>query len=77
MDIVDRAAEAAGGSGALARGLGLSKSVIGNWRRRGGIPPAQVPRVSKLTGIPMHELRPDIYEPPEPSAALLDSEKVA
>lgn len=56
------AIEAAGSAKALAERMGMVKSAIGNWRRReGGIPAKHVPRVSRHTGLPAHQLRPDLF----------------
>lgn len=67
---LDSAIKAAGGSKMLASALGLSPSVIGNWRRRdGGIPPAQLPKVARVTGLAVHQLRPDLFDVPHDSAA--------
>lgn len=53
--------ERGGGVAALARKLGRSHSTLLGWER---VPPAHVPEVSRITGVPRHELRPDLYEPP-------------
>lgn len=58
---IDRAIEAAGGTTALARGLGVQPPSIYSWEK---IPPRHVRRVSEITGIPRHELRPDLWDPP-------------
>jgi DNA-binding transcriptional regulator YdaS (Cro superfamily) len=64
---LDAAIKAAGGKAALARKLNRTKSVIGNWRRRdGGIPASVVPEAARVTGLPPHVLRPDLYDPPAP-----------
>lgn len=63
---LDAAIRAAGGSTALARRLGLTPSAIGNWRST-GIPAARAPEVSRVTGLPLHVLRPDLF--PERSYA--------
>ena len=52
------------GSGArFAKLLGIRKEALTFWKRR-GVPPAKVLLVSNFTGIPPHELRPDIWIPP-------------
>jgi DNA-binding transcriptional regulator YdaS (Cro superfamily)/post-segregation antitoxin (ccd killing protein) len=63
---LDRALAAAGGTTALTAALGLSKSVVGNWRRTGGIPAGRVPAVARLTGLPPEALRPDLFSPAAP-----------
>lgn len=44
----------------LARSLKVNKSSITLWALR-RVPAERVLEVEKLTGIPRHELRPDIY----------------
>lgn len=61
---LDAAIKAAGGKTALALAVSRSKSIIGNWRRAGGIPASALPRVSKVTGLPPHVLRPDLFDAP-------------
>lgn len=56
-----RAIEKAGGPTALAKGLGIKMPSLYSWSR---IPAERVGRVSEITGIPRHELRPDLWEPP-------------
>lgn len=63
---LDAAIGAAGGSAALAGKLGLSPSAVSNWRGT-GIPLARVPDVARVTGVPFHVLRPDVF--PERSYA--------
>jgi DNA-binding transcriptional regulator YdaS (Cro superfamily) len=54
--------EQLGGPTKAAEKLGISNpSVVLNWRKRGSIPAERVVAVSKLTGIPPHKLRPDIF----------------
>lgn len=43
---------------ALAGELGISTSAVWQWRR---VPAERVIEVEKFTGIPRHELRPDLY----------------
>lgn len=50
-----------GGVSRLATALGLHHATVIGWRK---VPPHHVPRVSEVTGIPRHELRPDLWEPP-------------
>jgi DNA-binding transcriptional regulator YdaS (Cro superfamily) len=51
----------------LARRLGnITSQAISQWRR---IPAERVLEVERVTGIPRHELRPDIYPPPHPREA--------
>lgn len=60
-----RAIEAVGGLAGLAKPLGISEQAISQWDE---VPPLRVLAVERVSGIPRHELRPDLY-PPEPEAA--------
>jgi len=57
-----KAVEAAGGTSALARQLGISPQAISQWTR---VPAERVLDVERATGgqVTRHELRPDIYPP--------------
>lgn len=50
----------------LAARLGVQPPAVCKWER-GRIPAERVLDVERVTGIPRHELRPDLY-PPEPMA---------
>jgi DNA-binding transcriptional regulator YdaS (Cro superfamily) len=63
---VKKAAKAAGTIAALARALGVTRAAIHQWRR---IPAERVISVEKATGVPRHELRPDLYPPIAAEAA--------
>jgi len=52
----------------LARRVGVDKSVVTRWAAR-RIPAERVLDIESATGIPRHELRPDIYPPPTTGAA--------
>lgn len=56
---------AAGGVVRLARGVGVSHSAVIDWRRAGRIPANRVPAVSRITGVPRHVLRPDLWDAAE------------
>jgi DNA-binding transcriptional regulator YdaS (Cro superfamily) len=62
---LQRAIELAGGLTALARALGIRAPSISEWKRRGRIPANRVLAIEAATGVPRHELRPDLY--PEPN----------
>jgi TorA maturation chaperone TorD len=67
---LQRAIEAAGGIGALARKLGLAQPSVSQWAR---IPAERVPAVEAVTGIARSELRPDLFAADgAPSQALDD-----
>jgi DNA-binding transcriptional regulator YdaS (Cro superfamily) len=48
----------------LAREIGITAQAISQWD---DVPPLRVLAVERATGVPRHELRPDLY--PEPSEA--------
>ena len=52
----------------VAAKLGVGRAAVSKWCRT-GIPPERVIAVEKATGIPRHELRPDIYPPASAEAA--------
>lgn len=66
-DALERAIKSAGGLSALASGLGISMQAVSQWDE---VPPLRVIAVEQLSGVPRHELRPDLYplEPAEPRA---------
>jgi len=63
-DAIKRAAGLAGGQAALARKIGASRSLVGYWIKHSkrGVPAEYVHAVSKATGVPKRELRPDLYD---------------
>lgn len=63
VDAARRAIEGAGGGAALARAVGVTRFAVQQWKDT-GIPAARVPAVSRATGLPLHELRPDLFDPP-------------
>lgn len=50
----------------LAKALNCRPSAISQWRR---VPIDRVTEVERLTGIPRHELRPDIFKQDRPLRA--------
>ncbi|UMY63911.1 transcriptional regulator [Pseudomonas sp. LS.1a] len=56
-----RAAKAAGGQSKLARLLNIKPQAVQHWCTTGKIPAERVLSVEEATGIPRHELRPDLY----------------
>jgi DNA-binding transcriptional regulator YdaS (Cro superfamily) len=62
-DVVTLASKRAGGDAALALAVGVGRSAISNWRRE-GIPVARVPAIARVTGLQLHELRPDVFDAP-------------
>jgi len=63
---LEAAIRAAGGTMKLARALGITHNAISVWVQ---VPVKRVRDVARLTGIPKHVLRPDIYDPPGECAA--------
>lgn len=63
-----RAIVAAGGGSKLAAALGVGKQAVCNWQRS-RVPARHVYRVSEITGVPMRELRPDLFGAVPPPAA--------
>ena len=59
VKIVKEAASRAGGIVALARELGIRHTALYSWKQ---IPANRVADVSRVTGIPPHELRPDLAD---------------
>ena len=56
---------AAGGTVTLAARLGITPAAVSQWRQ---VPDRRVLAVEAATGIPRHELRPDLYPPPDAAA---------
>lgn len=54
-----------GGQAALADKLGKKQGHISMWIRRGKIPADMVLKIEKVSNIPRHELRSDLYPPEE------------
>lgn len=62
-EALERAIKAVGGLAGLATPLGISAQAISQWEE---VPPLRVLAVERASGIPRHELRPDLYPPPDP-----------
>lgn len=61
-----------GGVVALANALNLDHSAVSKWKRRNRVPTERVPDIERVTGIPRHELRPDLW--PAPVMAAVSTE---
>ena len=64
---LERAIAAAGSAVALAKLAGVTPMAVSYWKVR-GVPARHVVLIESATGIPRHDLRPDIY--PETSPTL-------
>lgn len=53
-----RAMETAGGQAKFARLIGVTAQAVSQWDE---VPPLRVLAVERVTGVPRHELRPDLY----------------
>lgn len=60
-EALKRAIDSAGGLAALAKPLGISAQAIWQWDE---VPPLRVLAVERASGVPRHELRPDLYPAP-------------
>jgi DNA-binding transcriptional regulator YdaS (Cro superfamily) len=52
------AIERAGGQAEFARRMGITTQAVSQWDE---VPPLRVLAVERLSGVPRHELRPDLY----------------
>jgi TorA maturation chaperone TorD len=71
---LQRAIDAAGGVGALARKLGIAQPSVSGWTR---VPADRVTAIEAATGVTRTELRPDLFAVHAPAAAHLDDVDVA
>jgi DNA-binding transcriptional regulator YdaS (Cro superfamily) len=67
MRIMQRIIKAAGGQSELARRLDIRQQSVYEWVRRDRVPAERVLEVERVTGVPRHQIRPDLY-PVERSA---------
>ncbi len=45
----------------LAAVLGVGQTSVSAWKVKGVVPSKHCPKIAQLTGVSLHELRPDIY----------------
>lgn len=65
IEALELAIKCCGGQSALAAKLNKSQSHVSMWLKRGRVPPHMALKIEIVTGVPRHELRPDIYPPEE------------
>ncbi len=65
--ILDQVATAYGGKAALARRLNVPPTTLSSWGKS-GIAIKHVREVSDLTLLPLHQIRPDVYDGPDERA---------
>lgn len=67
-DSLKRACEIAGGQKPLADRIGTTQSQVWYWleKSKKGVPAEFCGPIEQATGVPRHELRPDIYPAPAP-----------
>lgn len=56
-----RAIKKAGSQAALAEKLGIRQTAVSNWLVREHLPVEQAIEIERVTGVPRHELRPDLF----------------
>lgn len=66
MAPIDRAIAAVGGEDLFCDRFGIKKRSLFYWRA-GRLPAERVAQIARATGIPVHELRPDIFPAPSPA----------
>ena len=59
--IINRVFQTYGSCAAVAAAFGVSRQSVWAWKE---IPLRHVKAIRDFTGIPLHELRPDVYEAP-------------
>lgn len=72
MDALTKAVHSAGSIAELCRKMSayqdfprVTPQIFAGWKRRGKIPEDRVWQLSRATGIPPWEIRPDLYDRPE------------
>lgn len=59
-----RAVEKLGGQSATARALDVSQASVWYWLKNDKVSAEYTARLAELSGIPAHELRPDVFPAP-------------
>lgn len=60
---LEKAAQRLGSYEAVWSELGLTRQNRTYWRKTGRVSHKAAPKLSELSGVPLHELRPDIWQP--------------
>jgi DNA-binding transcriptional regulator YdaS (Cro superfamily) len=58
---VDEAVRRTGSLNRLAKRLGISRQALQQWEE---VPVRRVLALEEISGVPRHEIRPDVYPPP-------------
>lgn len=66
---IQRAVEIAGNQSALARALEVTPQAVQQWVDEDRVPARRCRPIEEITGVSVHELRPDIFGPPAEQAA--------
>jgi hypothetical protein len=61
MDSLNKIKSQRGLAARIARECNINAATVSLWKK---VPPHHAMTVSKVSGIPLHELRPDIYPAP-------------
>jgi DNA-binding transcriptional regulator YdaS (Cro superfamily) len=66
-NVIDLAIKKAGGVVKLAEKAQVDQTTVSQWRRRGRVSHGKALTVSRITGISVHRLRPDVFGEPRRS----------
>ena len=69
MTSIERAVQAMGSQSALARATNVRPQAVQQWVAAGRVSHTKVLDVERVSGVPRHELRPDLYPPEKASAS--------
>lgn len=61
---IDQIIDLAGGTTKLGECAGVDRTTVNWWKRVGRIPVDRALRISDRLGIPLHEIRPDVWKAP-------------
>jgi len=79
ISALEKAVEVAGGQKPLATLIGTTQSQVWYWlsRSKKGVSAQFVLSIEAATGVPRHELRPDIYPAPQAAPGAGDGQQAA